>query len=80
MPNDWKTANITAIYKKGNKNDPGNYRPVSLTCIVCKIFESILKDNISDYMESNNLFSDNQHGFRQKKIMHNSTIESNGGL
>ena len=39
LPEDWKTANITAIFKKGSKNEPGNYRPVSLTSIVCKIME-----------------------------------------
>jgi hypothetical protein len=37
VPNDWKTANVTPIYKKGKKSDPSNYRPVSLTSISCKL-------------------------------------------
>jgi len=37
LPSDWKYANITPIYKKGLRSDPGNYRPVSLTSIVCKL-------------------------------------------
>ena len=41
IPEDWKSAEITPIFKKGSRNEPGNYRPVSLTCIVCKVMESI---------------------------------------
>ena len=43
VPEEWKYAEVTAIFKKGNKTDPGNYRPVSLTCICCKILEQICK-------------------------------------
>ena len=46
IPDDWKTGIITSIFKKGDKSDPGNYRPVSLTCIICKILESIIFDFI----------------------------------
>ena len=42
LPLDWRSANISAIYKKGSKKDASNYRPISLTSVVCKIFESIL--------------------------------------
>ena len=42
LPQDWRSANITAIHKKGNKNHPSNYRPISLPSIICKIMESIL--------------------------------------
>ena len=40
VPSDWKTAEVTPIFKKGSKSDPGNYRPVSLTSIACKVLES----------------------------------------
>jgi hypothetical protein len=63
IPDQWKYANITAIYKKGDKKDPGNYRPVSLTCIVCKVLESIIRTEIIDHMRRNSLFSNKQFGF-----------------
>jgi len=46
LPNDWKTANIVPIFKKGHRANPSNYRPVSLTSVPCKLTESIIKDNI----------------------------------
>lgn len=67
IPSDWKKADVTAIFKKGDKSNPGNYRPVSLTCILCKVLESFIKDQIQTFMEQNNLFSDCQHGFRQHR-------------
>lgn len=63
VPEDWRTASITAIYKKGNKCDPGNYRPVSLTSVFCKVMESLLREEIIIYMKNNNLFSNKQFGF-----------------
>ena len=59
----WKIAIITPIYKKGNKSDPGNYRPVSLTSVISKIMESIVRDVILDHLVENNVLSDGQHGF-----------------
>ena len=63
----WKLAKTCPIYKKGNKLDPLNYRPVSLTCIICKISETFIRDKIQQNLECNNFISDKQHGFRQKK-------------
>ena len=67
LPEDWKKAEVVAIFKKGTKSDPGNYRPVSLTCITCKVMESIIRDNIIQFFSDNNLYSDCQHGFRSKR-------------
>ena len=67
MPKDWKCAEVTAIFKKGAKSDPGNYRPVSLTSVVCKVLESFVRDQLVDHMEKNLLFSDCQHGFRRHR-------------
>ena len=60
---EWKHARVSAIYKKEKKTLPLNYRPVSLTAIVCKILESIVRDHIVKHMRDNNLFSDKQFGF-----------------
>ena len=59
----WKTALISVLFKKGDKTLASNYRPVSLTSIICKVLESIVKDHLVEYMVLNNLFSDKQHGF-----------------
>ena len=63
LPDDWKLANITAIFKKGAKKDPSNYRPVSLTSVTCKLLETIIRDNIFGHMKRNKLFSKKQFGF-----------------
>jgi hypothetical protein len=63
VPNDWKIANITPIYKKGPRLLANNYRPVSLTSVICKIQESIIKDEIIKHLENNDLIKKSQHGF-----------------
>ena len=63
VPDDWKLANITPIFKKGKKNDPANYRPVSLTSVVCKVLERIIKKHLVDHLEKSKLLSSCQHGF-----------------
>ena len=60
---DWKDAKISAIYKNGNKKLASNYRPISLTSIVCKCLEKIVRNHITSYMKENDLFSPKQYGF-----------------
>ena len=64
LVDDWKTANVKALFKKGSRDNPGNYRPISLTCIPCKLMEKLVRDAIVNHMTSNKLFSDSQYGFR----------------
>ncbi|CAL4067024.1 unnamed protein product [Meganyctiphanes norvegica] len=64
-PDDWRKANVTPIFKKGDRNDPANYRPVSLTSQVCKMLETVVRDNILNHLKENDLLSDKQHGFRE---------------
>ena len=59
----WKIAIISSIYKKGKRSDPGNYRPVSLTSVISKIMESIVRDAVVDHLVQNNVLNDGQHGF-----------------
>ena len=63
VPRDWRTANVTPIFKKGSRSAPGNYRPVSLTSVCCKVMEQILKDEIVEHLERNSLMGKSQHGF-----------------
>ena len=67
VPGDWRRANVAPIYKKGPKSEAGNYRPVSLTCILCKVMESIIRDAITQHLASNNLILPSQHGFMARK-------------
>jgi endonuclease/exonuclease/phosphatase family metal-dependent hydrolase len=65
IPSEWKLANVVPIHKKGPKEDIENYRPISLTCLVMKIFERIIKDKITGH--TNHLLDERQHGFLSKK-------------
>jgi hypothetical protein len=64
LPISWKQAIVKPIFKKGKKDIPSNYRPVSLTAICCKILERIIRDKLVEHLETNNLLSLDQHGFR----------------
>jgi hypothetical protein len=64
IPPELKEAVIVPIYKGGGKEKPANYRPVSLTSNFIKILEKLVKSELVDYLENNNLFNESQHGFR----------------
>jgi hypothetical protein len=63
VPDDWRDAHVTPIYKKGQKSDPSNYRPVSLTSVCCKMLESVIRDEMVAHMAANGLIEGSQHGF-----------------
>ena len=63
IPDIWKTATITPVFKKGCSCVVSNYRPISLTCICCRIMESIMKQKMLDYLLQYDLISRQQHGF-----------------
>ena len=63
VPEDWKEAEVIALYKKGARSERGNYRPVSLTSICCKILESFIHDHIMKYILTNDLLTKKQYSF-----------------
>ena len=67
IPSRWKEANICSIFKKGNKSEPANYRPISLTCVCCKILEHIIHSHVMKFLDKHNILTDSQHGFRAKR-------------
>ena len=67
VPEVWKSANVAAIiHKKGSRQEPGNYRSISLTSVVFKTMERLVKGRLITILEMNNLICDSQHGFRKK--------------
>ena len=64
IPQDWKDANVMPLFKKGNRDQPQNYRPVSLTSILGKIMEGLIKDRLVYHLEKFKLINNTQHGFR----------------
>ena len=67
VPRDWRDAHVVPIFKKGAKSKPCNYRPISLTSVVCRLMETLLKNEIIRHLNNNNLIRPSQHGFLPNK-------------
>ena len=63
VPLEWKEANIIPLFKKGSRNKSVNYRPVSLTSVICKLLETIIRDHMMDFLLKHRLINHYQHGF-----------------
>ena len=75
VPEIWRKANVCPIFKKGVKGDPANYRPISLTCVICKIMESLIRDDIVTHLSKNNLIRSSQHGFVPRRSTATNLLE-----
>ena len=62
LPPVWLTSIVTPVFKKGLVSDPANYRPISLTCIACRVMEKIVKDTVMSYLYDHKLINKAQHG------------------
>ena len=67
IPMEWKDALVVPLYKKASQSDPKNYRPVSLTSLICKLLEKIVRQRVTLHLEKHSILIDNQHGFRNKR-------------
>ncbi|XP_065660358.1 uncharacterized protein LOC136084141 [Hydra vulgaris] len=76
LPVQFKSANVTPLFKKGDKILPSSYRPVSLTSIPCKIMESIIRAKMEVYLYKNNLLAKEQHGFVRNKSCTTNLLKS----
>ena len=67
LPADWKNALITPVFKKASRSDPANYRPISLTCISCKLLEHTVNMHILNHLDEHKILADSRHGFRKRR-------------
>ena len=67
VPLIWNSANVSPIFKKSEKSAAANYRPISLTCILCKVMEHIIASNVVKDLDTNGLMYDLQHGFSERR-------------
>jgi len=65
VPEDWRLAYVSPIFKKESRNKSENYRLVSLTSQICRMFESFMPDTIVKHLESNKFINETKHGFRR---------------
>ena len=66
-PSSWKHALVQPVHMKGDRSNPSNYRPTALPSAAAKIFETLLNSHFIKHLESNNLLSDHQYGFRKAR-------------
>jgi len=76
VPDDWKSAIITHVFKKGATDNDENCRPISLTCVAGKIMERLIAKQIYDHFKCNDLLSCTQHGFLKGKLTCTNLIEA----
>ena len=67
VPHFYKIGYVSPLFKKGSRCEAGNYRPITLTSHVVKVFERVVRKRMVSYLESNDLLSDKQHGFRANR-------------
>src|ERR1043165_6778101 len=79
LPNVWKKAYVMPVFKKRMASLVENYRPISLTCIICKVFETVVKLSMEDYLVKHNLLSPAQHGFVKKHSTCTNLLQSLNG-
>ena len=78
VPQDWRDVNVVPIFKKKrrDRHRPSNYRPVSLTSVVCKILEHTVHSSIMTHFNRWNILCDSQHGFRKRRSCETQLIET----
>ena len=76
VPPQWKEASVIPLYKKGDRSDPGNFRPISILSVVSKLCEKVVCLQLSSYLEKNHILCENQHGFRSGHSTETAMLET----
>ena len=77
IPDVWMLASVVPVFKKGQAGDPCNYRPISLTCIACKLMECGVKDTTLTFLKNCGILNASQHGFMMSKSTTTQLLECN---
>jgi len=76
IPKEWSKSIITPVFKAGRSCDVANYRPISLTCVACKVMERVIADQMLSYLRVHNLITKHQHGFMSRHSTISNLLES----
>jgi len=76
LPAEWKTGTVSPIFKSGIACDVSNYRPISLTCIACKVMERVIVQRMLIYLKANNITTRQQHGFLARRSTTSNLLDS----
>src|ERR1700690_3266471 len=76
VPSDWKRSFVIPVHKNGPCSNPSNYRPISITSIICRTMERVIKDQLVSYLTKSNLICMEQHGFSKGKSILTNLLES----
>ena len=76
IPSEWSKSIVTPVFKTGSSPSVANYRPISLTCIACKLMERVISTEMFNYLREHNLVSKHQHGFMSRHSTVSNLLES----
>ena len=76
VPDQWKTSTITPIHKNGDRHKESNYRPISITSVLCRTLEKIIRKHLVKHMQDNELLSPDQHGFTEKRSCESNLLQT----
>ena len=76
IPDCWKQGVVSPLYKNGDRHDRKNYRPVTITSVLCRVLEKIMRKQILFHLENNNIITKHQHGFTKRKSCETNLLES----
>ena len=74
VPSEWKKANITSLFQNGSRNKPENYRPVSLTSVICKLLETLIRDHTVEFLVKYKLIKNISTWVPKSKVMSNQSV------
>ena len=76
IPDCWKEGVVSPLFKSGDRHDSKNYRPVTITSVLCKVLEKIMRKKVLNHLEKNRIITEHQHGFTKKKSCETNLLQS----